>query len=44
VYGAFAGIVGVLVLLNLAAQAFVYGAELSGLLRDRKAVSGRARA
>ncbi|MEX0834092.1 MAG: YihY/virulence factor BrkB family protein [Actinomycetota bacterium] len=36
IYGTFAGVIGALVLLNLAAQAFLYGAELSALLRDRR--------
>lgn len=36
IYGTFAAVVGALVLLNLAAQAFLYGAELSALLRDRR--------
>jgi len=34
VYGAIAAIIGVLAILSLAANAFVYGAELSAVLRD----------
>jgi membrane protein len=36
VYGTFAGLIGVLILLNLVAVSLLFGAELAAVLRDRR--------